>query len=388
MIINIIARPLGNGNSALYLDYHHKNFRKKEALNLFLIPDDAPNASRLNNAVLERAQLIRAERLLHPELLVTEDTKRSNGAANSGSDKTWMQWCDEYLEYSRCCNNCKKMLAQKEILNRRIKSFLQRVLKRPGIMLKDVDKDVITEFFHYMKRQRIIYSNRRGGHLAPYTLWLTEEMVRAMFNKAIREELITVNPVSQLPKAEHFRAPDKHREVLTIRELKRFLAVETSSDSERMVQLAFGFACMTGLRISDVRRLRWCDIRKINGVEMLTIVQQKTKGVVSVPLNELALSLMPPKDPEGDGFVFHLVKKADNITKYVKRIAAKAGITKDFKFHSSRHTAATLALNAGAELYTISKILGHKDMRSTQVYAKVNIKKKAEAVNLTNGVFH
>ena len=66
---------------------------------------------------------------------------------------------------------------------------------------------------------------------------------------------------------------------------------------------------------------------------------------------------------------------------------AAIGIEKDFTYHSSRHSAATLAITAGAELYSVSKILGHGSIASTQVYAKVNMEKKVEAMSLTNGVF-
>ncbi len=63
-------------------------------------------------------------------------------------------------------------------------------------------------------------------------------------------------------------------------------------------------------------------------------------------------------------------------------------INKHITYHCSRHTAATLAISAGAELYSVSKILGHSSITSTQVYAKVNLEKKIEAVNLTTGVFN
>ena len=62
-------------------------------------------------------------------------------------------------------------------------------------------------------------------------------------------------------------------------------------------------------------------------------------------------------------------------------------IDKHITYHCSRHTAATLAISAGAELYSVSKILGHRNLVSTQVYAKVNLEKKIETVNLTKGVF-
>ena len=63
------------------------------------------------------------------------------------------------------------------------------------------------------------------------------------------------------------------------------------------------------------------------------------------------------------------------------------GIEKDFTYHSSRHSAATLAITAGAELYSVCKILGHGSIASTQVYAKVNMEKKVEAMSLTDGMF-
>ena len=98
--------------------------------------------------------------------------------------------------------------------------------------------------------------------------------------------------------------------------------------------------------------------------------------------------MLLPRPANGeDGIIFPLMKKPDNVAKYVRRIKRKAGIEKDFTYHSSRHSAATLAITVGAELYSVSKILGHGSIVSTQVYASVNMKKKAEAVNLANGIF-
>ena len=119
------------------------------------------------------------------------------------------------------------------------------------------------------------------------------------------------------------------------------------------------------------------------------LLQKKTKRWVTVPLNEMALSLLPPRPEDGsDDFIFKLVKKSDGIAKYVRRITEKAGIEgKDITFHCSRHTVATLAISSGADLSTVSKILGHKSTVCTEVYAKVSLEKKIEAVNLTDGVF-
>lgn len=111
--------------------------------------------------------------------------------------------------------------------------------------------------------------------------------------------------------------PDKHREYLTADELKRFLSVEPQTFMEEVVQRAFGFSCMTGLRLGDMQRLRWSDIKDVNGVLMVSLIQHKTKRPVAVPLNALAISLLPPRPEDGkDGIIFPLVKKPDNVAKY------------------------------------------------------------------------
>ncbi|MBO5562190.1 MAG: integrase catalytic domain-containing protein, partial [Bacteroidales bacterium] len=211
------------------------------------------------------------------------------------------------------------------------------------------------------------------------------QTVNAIFNKALREGRIGFNPLRGLNNLERFHAPDKHREYLTPDELNRFLAVEASTETERQIQIAFGFSSMTGLRLGDVRQLRWGDIKPMGEGWAVSIVQQKTGSPVTVPLNELALSLLPRCPENSDGNVFHLPGK---VTKYVRGIRNKADITgKELTFHCARHTAATLAISAGAELYSVSKVLGHRNLVSTQIYAKVNLEKKIETVNLTNGVF-
>ena len=238
------------------------------------------------------------------------------------------------------------------------------------------------------------YRNRKqikanGGKLAAYTLVLFEETVKAIFNKAVRDGLMAFNPVQELTREERFHAPDKHREYLTADELKRFLAVEPQTYMEKVVQRAFGFSCMTGLRLGDMQRLRWSDIkgreRRTNGVG-----RPAQDQAASCPYRSILwlFRCFRPRPENGeDGIIFPLVKKPDNVAKYVRRIKDKAGIEKDFTYHSSRHSAATLAITAGAELYSVSKILGHSSIASTQVYAKVNMEKKVEAMSLTNGIF-
>lgn len=105
-----------------------------------------------------------------------------------------------------------------------------------------------------------------------------------------KEELIAFNPVHSLTKVERFHAPDKHREYLTPEELTRFLNVECATENERTVQMAFGLSSMTGIRLGDMQHLRWGDIKLIDGVQTICIIQRKTKRPATIPLNDMALS--------------------------------------------------------------------------------------------------
>lgn len=386
MKVEIKERNLKAGNRSLYLEYYETGFRKKENLGLYLIPDDAPNAKKINAETYAKARGIQAERILNPPSF---EKVAATPVSEQAKTLTWLGWCDEYIEWSRSCGNCKKMMQHKGLVRKRIEAYLTSKGKKK-MLLKDVDRKEIVGLFDYMRNE---YRNpgqikSGGGKLADYTLLLFEETVKAIFNKAIREDLITSNPVHSLTKEERFHAPDKHREYLTPEELSRFLNVETATENERTVQMAFGLSSMTGLRLGDMQHLRWGDIRNIDGTLTICIIQRKTQRPVSVPLNEMALSLLPNREDDNpDSLVFHLVKKSDNISKYVRRIKDKAGIGKDFTYHSSRHTTATLAITAGVDISSVKAVLGHGSVVSTEVYAKVNLEKKIEAVSLMDGVF-
>ena len=385
MNVEIKERALKGGNKGLYLEYYEKGFRKRENLHLYLIPDDAPNAKSINKKTYLKAMAVRSDRILNPP----DFEKKSDPEDGIDRTTTWLEWCDEYIQYSIDCRNSKTMMQHKTKVRKRIHDYLDRIGAQ-DILLKDVTTEVISGLYDYMRNdyRNPVLIKARDGKLADFTLVLFGETINAMFNKALRDGRIGYNPVHGLNRLERFHWPDKHREFLTPDELVRFLAVETATENEHQVQIAFGFSCMTGIRLGDMQRLRWCNISPMGDGWAVSIVQHKTGSPVTVPLNDLALSLLPPR-PENDAEnVFHLVKKPDGVARYVRRIAEKAGITgKDLTFHCSRHTAATLAISAGAELYSVSKILGHSSITSTQVYAKVNMEKKIETVNLTRGIF-
>ena len=385
MKIEIKERALKGGNRGLYLEYYEKGFRKRENLHLYLIPDDAPNARNINKRTYLKAMAVRSDRILNPPVF----GKKPGQEDGIDCTTTWLEWCDEYIRYSAGCGNSSSAMQHKNSVRKRIGEYLDRI-GRTDILLKDVTTEVISGLYDYMRND---YRNPgqikvRDGRLSDYSLRHFGETINAIFNKALREGRIGYNPLRGLNTLERFHAPDKHREYLTPEELTSFLTAEPTTETERRVQIAFGFSCMTGLRLGDIQRLRWGDIKPMGDGWAVSIVQHKTGSPVTVPLNELALSLLPPRPENENENVFRLPKRSVVITKYVRSIRNKAGITgKELTYHCSRHTAATLAISAGAELYSVSKILGHRNLVSTQVYAKVNLEKKIEAVNLTKGLF-
>ena len=112
---------------------------------------------------------------------------------------------------------------------------------------------------------------------------------------------------------------------------------------------------------------------------------QKNSKPISLPLPAKALSWLPERG-EPESSVFSLPSRT-NLRKHLQKWAEQAGLERHLHFHLSRHTYGTMLITAGVDLYTASKMMGHADVRPTQVYAKIVDKKKEEAVSLIDKVF-
>ena len=205
-------------------------------------------------------------------------------------------------------------------------------------------------------------------------------------NMAVREGLINSNPFKLLDAKEKPQKKSAMREFLTIEELRTLIATPCRYD---IVKKAFLFSCFTGLRYSDMMALKWNEIHKAADGKTLYIEheQVKTKNTVTIPLSNEALKWMPRKSKDSER-VFHQLRITSTTVEVVLgEWMQEAGIQKHITYHCSRHTAATLLLTLGADLYTVSKILGHQSIRMTEVYAKIVDKKKIETMNLVNNMF-
>jgi len=125
--------------------------------------------------------------------------------------------------------------------------------------------------------------------------------------------------------------------------------------------------------------MTWGEVEYIEGQGyFLNFSQKKTKGVEYYPISEQAVSLLNERGEPTDR-VFEGLEYSAYQNKYLYQWIGAAGITKDITFHSFRHTFATLQLFSGTDIYTVSKMLGHKDLKTTQLYAKIvdDTKRKA-----------
>ena len=184
-------------------------------------------------------------------------------------------------------------------------------------------------------------------------------------------------------KAKNISAEESRREHLTLEELNTLASTECDTPVLKRAAL---FSALTGLRHSDIQKLRWCEIQKEGNTYRLNFTQKKTKGVEYMPISEQAYQLCgEPQSPEK--LVFEDLPDPSWISRPLERWIKAAGITRHITFHCFRHTYATLQLAGGTDIYTVSKMLGHTNVSTTQVYAKVIDEKKnkaAEVIKIDN----
>lgn len=147
-----------------------------------------------------------------------------------------------------------------------------------------------------------------------------------------------------------------------------------------VLKRAFLFSCLTGLRWSDVNNLEWKDVQQINEGWRIHFKQQKTKGQQYLDINQQARDLMGEQGVASER-VFVGLRYSSYMNVELQRWVMSAGITKQITFHCARHTFAVLQLTLGTEIYTLSKMLGHQELKTTQVYAKIVDEKIKEGMN-------
>ena len=379
-LVRIRFKQLSNGNQSIYLEYYtgdvirKENYvggkRKYEFLKLYLIPERTREDKVKNEATLALAKAIQSRRIV-------EVQNDAHGFQNTNKSRVNLL---DYLE------NIGKQSAEQGRRNyaRTVLNTVRalRLFRGDYIAFRDVDKEFLSEFTDYLRQMPKASKYgvlKTGGRLSNNSVVSYYGTLRTAINRAYKEGIITVNPTKEFDFASKVRQEPSRREYLTLDELKTLINTECRHE---IVKRAFLFSCLCGLRVSDIRKLRWCDLQRSSGRVRIEITMQKTKEPLYLPISDEALKWLPERsEANGSDFIFPLTHEG-TVNDTLQHWAKVAGITKHISFHVARHTHATMMLTLGADLYTVSKLLGHKNIATTQIYAKIVDKKKEEAIGL------
>ena len=361
--IKIRFKAIKNGYQSIYLDCYHNGHRSYEYLKLYLVPETDDKAVRQNAAAMRKAEATLKDRLRELKKLPPSN-KRFVQESVPQTGLTLSEWLARFKEIQR---------------SRGVKC-LRAIDQLCSIFIGMGNSDV--KLMEYLKTG---YKTADGRLLKSKTIFNRQCTLITALNVAVREGLIPSNPMDKLSRHERAKTNRGKREYLTIDEVKALIATPCRRED---IKNAYLFACNCGLRLGDVRKLKWGDITKDGDKWMLSVVMNKSEKPVHIPLGVQARRWLPKrKGADTDSLVFGGLPRDTHINAHLKIWTAKAGITKAVTYHTSRHTFATMLLALGADLYTVSKLLGHSKIKNTQVYAEIISRRKDEAVNLADKIF-
>lgn len=362
MKVTLRQRQKGNKIS-LYLDYYKSGKREYEYLGLSLIPE--PEKGKLtkaqkdeNNKILSLAETVRSKR--HLEI--------QNGMYGFNDQEKLKGYFIIYME----------TLAEKRLESKGNYDNWDSTIKHlrkynpKDVSFAQLDRKFVEGFREYLTKTARTPGNKL---LSANSACSYFNKFRAALKQAVKDGIIRTNPAEQV---DSLPQGDSEREFLTLEELQSILKHECEIP---ILKKAFIFSCLSGLRWSDINKLVWSEIQHSDDYGWyIRFVQKKTKGTETLPISDQARELLGIID-EGTERVFKGLKYSAWHNLKLQQWVMKAGISKTITFHCARHTYATLQLTLGTDIFTVSKLLGHKDLRTTQVYAKIIDSKKKEAAN-------
>ena len=371
--VKLRHKQLADGRLSFYLDVYRDGKRVYDFLGIYLDPSDVTSEDNIGteneNAILE-AETKRATKV--------EDMKAGNDLAKKASIRSKMLLKDWMQYYS----DKKRKAGQSDANGRNIEKATLHLIAYKGdkVTMGDIDKEFCEGFLQHLAQDTIT-----GKPLAKATQAHYYKLFRMAMGEAVRKRVIAVNPATQVDNDLKPKVGESKREHLDLEEVKALIATPCSSEATKRAYL---FSCFCGLRCSDIAALTWGNIVTRNGQKWIEITMRKTQKPLSVPLIDEAQMWMPERgDAKDTDKVFSLPSEVQ-LNKAIKTWAKQAGIDKHLSFHTARHTFATLALTADVELYTVSKLLGHTNVKTTQIYAKVVDKQKEAGMNKFRGMLN
>lgn len=348
-IVRLRRKELSQGGCSLYLDIYKAGVRKYEFLKLYLVPERTRQDKQTNKETLRIAEAVKAQRIVEIE--------RDGFNLSKTSTETVADWFVAELERKRregmMITNLQNTLSL-------VRDFFGRT------MLKDLTRDKVILYKEHIAQMPNISKNTKHAYFSCF---------KAAVNQGIRKGKIKADAlvtVGGLPSV------DSNREFLTMDEVRRLAATDCKDGG---LKRAFLFSCLTGLRSIDIVHLVWGNVSTVGGFTRLTFKQQKTGVHEYTEINPQAAALLGERGADGER-VFADFRKNTKTSAKLAAWVKSAGIGKHITFHCARHTFAVMMLELGVNIAVIQKLLGHRDLATTLIYAKVLDKTKREAVTM------
>ena len=382
---------MADGSMSIYLDTYLNGKRSYEFLDVpHLVPEHTKGDKERNQATLRLAEAIMQRR--------NDEADRVKGLKVFDAKTpllVWMEECKaEAIKNAEAKGRDKtNNAATYANATKHLRIYIETTYgpgKADTFKLARVDEDFCKGFVDYLNTKavaaRVGEQHQTPRQLSPNTRNTYFTRLAAALNKAVLDGLIATAPTKNFTR-KHGNRPQQQaskREYLTESELKALINTDCKC---KEIREAFLFSCMCGLRWSDINALRWQDIHTNGNVWQIETRMVKTQELLYLPLSEQAKAFIPERaDKALSDRVFTLPSlfKAERV---LKKWVESAGINKHITFHCGRHTFATLVITKGADVYTTRDLLGHTSVKTTEIYAEIVDAKKAEAVNLLNGIF-
>ncbi len=253
------------------------------------------------------------------------------------------------------------------LTRRKLAEFIQAQYRVSDISLTEINPKFINDFYLYLRTSEP--SNSHNYHMKMI------QRVRTVYNVAKDNGWVLTDPFSSFK----IRMEETHRECLTGEELALLRDKKLVSERLERVRDMFIFSCYTGLAYTDLEHLQKSDIvRGEDGKFWIDRARIKTGNEFSVPLFDIPLAILQRYANRTTSGKLLAIPTNQKVNDYLKEIAAVCGIEKPLTFHIARHTfATTVTLENGVPIETVSKMLGHNSIKTTQIYARITASKIA-----------
>lgn len=368
--IKLRKRKMPSGNTSLYLTVNVNGKREYEYLKLYLVPEVTKTDKESNRQTMRMAEAILAKRTV--ELVNGEYGFKKEYRTGTLFFPYYEKMCEERHGNPESKGNWGNWYS--------CLHHLRIYEKRDNITFAEITSEWVKGFKDYLDHKAIAWISDKRERVKDQKLARNSKVsyfakLRACLNQAFDERIIPTNPCKGI---ENFKAEDGTRMYLTVEEVKKL--VETPCEYPG-VKTTFLFSCLTGLRRSDILKLTWGEVHQQGEFTRLIFKQKKTGGQEYLDINKQAADLMGERGKPEEAVFSGYLPTMDCTNKAIQTWVLRAGIDKKITFHCGRHTFAVMMLDLGTEIYTVSKLLGHRQLNTTQIYAKVLDKNKQAAVS-------